>query len=143
MLFLAFLLAVPAAWAEDGRAERTLFDALEAAARQDEQPLFRPNQDWRARGLAYIDLPLRIRARFDASYTRHRSESDTLAAPMVAGVGPGLRIERQIESRIALTRPLTDGIELELVWETRNRIESGDPMSFGRQIVGAMIRITP
>ena len=35
------------------------------------------------------------------------------------------------------------GVELEVVWETRNRVESGDPMAFGRQIVGAMIRITP
>ncbi len=137
-LVLALLLAAPAAYAEDDRVRW-----LEVVGEGFEQPLFRPNEDWRARGLAFVDLPLQIRARFDASYGRFRTQPDHLAAPLVAEAGPGLRFDRHIQSRVALTRPLTEGIELEVVWETRNRIESGDPMAFGRQVVGAMIRITP
>jgi len=81
-------------------------------------------------------------ARFDASLERFQTRPDHLAAPLVAQAGPGLRFDRHIQSRVSLTRPLAEGVELEVVWETRNRVESGDPMAFGRQIVGAMIRIT-
>lgn len=137
-LFVVAVLAGPAARAEDP-APRW----LDVLGEEFDQPLFRPNDDWRARGLAYVDLPLQIRARFDASLVRFRTRPDHLAAPLVAEVGPGLRIDRHIQSRVALTRPLAQGVELEVAWETRNRVESGDPMAFGRQIVGAMIRITP
>lgn len=137
-LALVILLAAPAA-----QADGTRVSWLEALGEGFEQPLFQPNDDWRAQGLAFIDLPLQIRARFDASYGRFRTQPDHLAAPLVAVAGPGLRFDRHIQSRIALTRPLAEGIELEVAWETRNRIESGDPMAFGRQVVGAMIRITP
>lgn len=137
-LFLVAVLAGPAARAEDP-AQRW----IGVLGEEFGQPLFRPNDDWRARGLAYVDLPFQIRARFDASLERFRTRPDHLAAPLVSEVGPGLRIDRHIQSRVALTRPLAEGVELEVVWETRNRVESGDPMAFGRQIVGAMIRITP
>ena len=137
-LALLFLLAAPVASAEDDR-----LAWVEALGANFEQPLFRPNEDWRAEGIAFIDLPLQIRARFDASYGRFRTRPDQFAAPLVSDVGPGLRFERHIQSRVALTRPLAEGIELEFVWESRNRVTSRDPMAFGRQIVGAMIRITP
>jgi len=137
-LVLVAVLAGPAARAEDPAA-----DWLDVLGQEFEQPLFRPNDDWRAQGLAYVDLPLQIRARFEASLERFRTRPDHLAAPLVAQAGPGLRFDRHIQSRVSLTRPLTEGVELEVVWETRNRVESGDPMAFGRQIVGAMIRITP
>lgn len=104
--------------------------------------LFQPNDDWRARGLAFVDLPFRFRARFDANYRRFQTHSDDLAAPLVSAVGPGRLQERQIESRIALTRPLVEGVELEVMWETRNGVERRDPMAFGRQVVGAVLRIT-
>ncbi|GEM_PF-4181278 len=116
---------------------------LELIRQPFEGPLFQPNHDWRAQGLAFIDFPFRIRARFDANYSHFRTRPDHLAAPHVAHAGPGLRFDRHIDSRVALTRPLTEGVEFEVVWETRNRIEAGDPMAFGRQVVGAMIRITP
>ncbi len=138
MLLLLFLLAAPVAQAEQDR-----LAWIEALGARFEEPLFRPNLDWRAKGLAFIDLPLQIRARFDASFNRFRTRPDDLAAPIVSAVGPGLRFDRHIQSRVALTRPLARGVELEVVWETRNRIESGDPMAFGRQLVGAMIRFTP
>lgn len=111
---------------------------------EGETTWIRPNQDWRARGLAYIDLPLQLRARFDAHYSKYGSPVDHLAAPHAAALGPELRFERHIESRVALTRPLWQGIELEVAWQTRNRVEAGgDLMGFGRQVVGAQIRITP
>ena len=46
-----------------------------------------PNEDWRANGLAYVDLPLRIRASFDTSYRHHGTLSDRLASPLVNDVG--------------------------------------------------------
>lgn len=126
-----------------------LVGASAAAARDDEATPPEPvreesaRDDWRARGLAFFDLPLGIRARFDARYSKYGSPVDHLAAPLATAVGPGLRFERHIESRVAFSRPLTRGIELEIAWQTRNRVEIGDPMGFGRQIVGAMIRIAP
>lgn len=102
-----------------------------------------PIIDWRAKGLAYLDLPLEIRARFDASYTHHAFDSDHLASPYVNGVGPSIISERSLKSRISFTRPIADGVEIEIAWETRNRIVASDPMGFGRQVVGALIRFTP
>ena len=116
---------------------------LELIRQPFEGPLFQPNRDWREKGLAFIDLPFRIRARFDANYSHFRTRPDRLAAPQVDQAGPGLRFDRHIESRVALTLPLREGVEFGVVWETRNRIEAGDPLAFGRQVVGAMIRITP
>ena len=105
--------------------------------------LFAPNEEWRARGLAYVDLPLRIRARFDTSYRHHGTRSDRLASPLVSSVGPAILSDQSLESRISFTRPIFERIELEVAWQTRNRLTSGDPMGFGRQIVGAFIRVTP
>jgi len=102
-----------------------------------------PIIDWRAKGLAYIDLPLSIRARFDASYMHHSYVSDRLASPFVNSVGPGIDSDNSLESRIAFTKPITEGIEIEIAWETRNRLATSDMMGFGRQTVGALIRITP
>ena len=99
--------------------------------------------DWRERGLAHLDLPLHFRARFDTSYTRHLTGSDRLASPLVGRAGPGLVLDPVLETRVAITRPLADRIEFEIAWETRNELAIGDPMAFGRQIVGAFIRITP
>ena len=106
------------------------------------QPLV-PNEDWRASGLAYVELPLRIRASFDASYRQHGTLSDRLASPLVNDVGPGIISDETLESRISFTRPITERIEIEVAWLTSNRLTTGDPMGFGRQIVGAFIRLTP
>ncbi len=104
----------------------------------------REHQDlWRKRGLAFIDLPLGIRARFDASYSRHLYSSDVLAQSFVADFGPEIVGDRTLESRISLTRALARGIELEIAWETRNSLAVDDPMGFGRQTIGARIRISP
>ena len=98
---------------------------------------------WRERGLAFVDLPLGIRARFDASYSRHLYSSDVLAQSFVADFGPEIVGDRTLESRISLTRALAPGVELEIAWETRNSLAVDDPMGFGRQTIGARIRISP
>ena len=101
------------------------------------------SEKWRARGLAFVDLPMGVRARFDSTYTRNPFQSDDLSLPYVTHTGPGIRGERSLESRFALTRPITDKIEFEISWGTRNSLASNDPMGFGRQTVGAFIRIAP
>ena len=102
-----------------------------------------PDERWRESGLAYIDFPLGFRARFDTSYTRHSYSSDVLAQPYLDDFGPGIRQSRSLESRIALTRPIMQGVELEIAWETRNSLATSDPLGFGRQTIGARIRISP
>lgn len=102
-----------------------------------------PNENWRASGLAYVDLPLRIRASFDTRYRHHGTLSDRLASPLVNDVGPGIISNETLESRISFTRPITERIEIEVAWQTSNRLTTGDPLRFGRQIVGAFIRVTP
>jgi len=105
--------------------------------------LFVPNEDWRPSGLAYVDLPLRIRASFGTSYRHHGTLSDRLASPHVNDVGPGIVSDNMLESRISFIRPITERFEIEVAWLTSNRLTSGGPMSFGRQIVGAFLRVTP
>ncbi len=102
-----------------------------------------PDPDWRPRGLAHIDLPLQLRARFDAADGRWDSRAARLASPYTSQVGPGIAAERAIESRIALTRPIVGRLELEISWRTRNRLSGRDPMGFGPQVVGALLRFTP
>ena len=131
-----FGLAAPFASAQD--ALRQLEPLATVQIVPDDQ-----NERWRERGLAYIDLPLGFRARFDAVYSQHLYSSDMLAEPYVGAVGPGIDRDRTLESRIALTRPIVDGIEFEIAWETRNSLGVHDPMGFGRQTIGARIRISP
>ncbi len=133
VLFLA--LGVPFAFAQDTTTP------LELSAVQRIENV--ADNRWRQRGLAYVDLPLGIRARFDASYSQHLYSSDVLAEPFTGLTGPGLRADDTLESRFALARPIANGIEIEIVWETRNSLETSDPMGFGRQTIGARIRISP
>ena len=115
--------------------------APSAAADRGDPAIDRP--DWRDRGLAHVDLPFRFRARFDTSYMRHGTWSDRLASRFLGEVGPGRVVDSMLETRVAIARPLVDRIELGIAWQTRNALTMGDPMAFGRQVVGAFIRITP
>lgn len=98
---------------------------------------------WRARGMAFVDLPLGVRARFNATYTRNLYVSEDLAARYAIDMGPAISGQRFLESRFALSRAISDRVELEIAWGTRNLLEGSDPMRFDRQTVAAMIRITP
>jgi hypothetical protein len=97
----------------------------------------------RATGLGYIDLPLGFRARFEAAYTNDLYVSDELARPYTADVGPNLRIDPALESSIALTRSISDKIEIGIAWGARTPIVNADPFDFDRQSVRAMVQIVP
>ena len=133
---LAFASATPAR-ADDAAAA---FDLSQRAAE-----LEAVDDGWRARGMAHVDLPLGLRARFDASYSDYVYSSDLLSQSFLAlaQVGPKIVGDRTIESRIAVSRALAPGIELEIAWESRNNLAVSDPMGFGRQTIGALIRISP
>jgi hypothetical protein len=122
------------------------FVATPSTAREDPHWIDTLEADlarWSSQRVGVIELPFGVRARFNANYTRHLYPSDRLASSFVAHSGPGLLKERSLESRIALSRSLTDNIEVEIAWGARNRVGSNDTMSFQRQTIGALIRITP
>ncbi|HPG25223.1 MAG: hypothetical protein H6748_11075 [Spirochaetaceae bacterium] len=100
---------------------------------------------WRATGIAHVDLPLGLRARFEARYTRDRYASERLARPFttVSTTGPSLDRDAALEGRFALSRPLARGIELEVAWGGRSPVSGFDPLALDGQTVGAAIRITP
>lgn len=102
-----------------------------------------PSDRSRPRGIAFIDLPGRLRARFDATYTTNLYSSDDLAEPFLSTSGPELRDAHSLESRVSLSRPVGRFVELEIAWGGRSRIERVDLLDFDRQTVGAMIRIAP
>ena len=97
----------------------------------------------RASRFAYIDLPMRIRARFDTIYTDDLYASDKLAKPYTSSVGPGIRNDHSLESRVALVRLVSDRIEVGVVWGSRRPLMDLNPLDFERQTIGAMIRLIP
>ena len=118
--------------------------AAVAFDRDDERTFDRPSRSsYRETGLAYIDLPLRLRARFDIAYVDDVYQSDALARPYVTVSGPSLRDDESLESQFALTRSLTDKVEVGIVWHARSPLAHIDLFDFERQTVGAMIRIVP
>ena len=119
-----------------------LISSARASANDEEDPVV-VVPDWRARGLAHVDLPLLFRATFDTSYMVQSTWSDRLASPFVSDVGPGIVGDPALETRLSISRPLADRIEFGISWTTRNRLAVQEPMEFGRQMVGAFIRITP
>jgi len=96
-----------------------------------------------AKGRAYLDLPMRLRARFGTSYTDPIFVSDPLAKPYAAGVGPDIGNDHALTSRIALTHSISDKIEIGIVWGTRNPLTKFNFFDFEGQTVGALIRIVP
>ena len=97
----------------------------------------------RATGQGYIALPMGFRAHFDAVYTNDLYVSDELARPYTADVGPNLLMDPSLESRIALTRPISDKIEIGIVWGARSPIVNVYLFDFDRQSVRAMVHIVP
>jgi hypothetical protein len=108
-----------------------------------ESPAAPQVQKTRAGGLAFLDLPLRFRAHLDASYNRSLYASDALSRDHVSEFGPQLDTHRSLESHVALTRFVSDRIEIGIVWGGRRRITDTNLLDFERQTVGAMIRFTP
>ena len=84
-----------------------------------------------------------LRAVFSARYLRYESASDHLAARFHEGAGPGVVPLRDLETRVTLSHALSDHVDLQVQWRTRNRIAMDDPLDMGPQFVGALIRLTP
>lgn len=99
--------------------------------------------DRRAEGLAFFDLPLRVRARFEVTLMNDLYASDALARPYATTAGPGFENDESLESQFALTRALSDTVEIGVVWGARSPVGPIDLFDFERQTVGAMIRIVP
>ena len=100
---------------------------------------------WRANGLAHLDLPLRFRARLDASYSRRgaRFRSERLAEPYLPPAGPAPRRDRALTSRVSLTRPIIEGVELEISWAVRNGLRAISPAPFESHAITAGFRVAP
>ena len=115
-------------------------DPRNPAAQVEERPL---DLRWRARGVAFVDLPLGLRARYDAR-ALHRLAADDLAAAF-AGMPTGAASQgaRVLESRFALSRVLAPRIELELSWAARSPLTMVDLLRIEDQRVAAMIRFVP
>jgi hypothetical protein len=97
----------------------------------------------RAEGLAYFDLPMQFRAAFDIAYTKDLYASDALARPSVTTAGPGIENDQSLESWFALTRALSNRVEIGIVWSARSPLGRIDLFDFERERVGAIIHIVP
>ena len=84
-----------------------------------------------------------LRAAFSARYLRYESTSDDLSARFHDGAGPGVVPLRDLETRVTLSHALTNHVDLQVQWRTRNRLSTDAPLDMGPQFVGALIRITP
>ena len=113
----------------------------DSATRVAERPL---DLRWRARGVAFIDLPFGLRARYDAQALYRLSARDDFNAA-VSGLPTGVAPHRTrlLESRFALSRVLAPRIELELSWAARSPLTMVDLLRIEDQRVAAMIRFVP
>ncbi|MBK7950405.1 MAG: hypothetical protein IPK00_17040 [Deltaproteobacteria bacterium] len=100
---------------------------------------------WRSRGLAYVDLPFGLRARYDAQALLRPSARSPIATTLfdVPAAATARRTTRLLESRFAVSRVLGPRVELELSWATRSPLAVVDLMRIEDQRVTAMIRFVP
>jgi len=102
---------------------------------------------WRARGVAFVDLPFGLRARYDAQ-ALHRLNARGDLSPAFLDLDPrasdatrrGIRL---LESRFALSRAIAPHVEVELSWAARSPLTMVDLLRIEDQRVAAMIRIVP
>lgn len=116
-------------------------DAADSATRVAARPL---DLRWRARGVAFIDLPFGLRARYDAQALYRLSARDdfnTAVSGLPTGAAP--HSTRLLESRFALSHVLAPRIELELSWAARSPLTRVDLLRIEDQRVAAMIRFVP
>ena len=102
-----------------------------------------PARALRATGIAHFDLSDRVRARLESSCSEDPTISDRLIRYHVRSRGPGRRTHASVENRIALTRSLSDRIEIGVVWGMRSSLADVALFDFDidRHTVEAMIRI--
>ena len=121
-----------------------LFTDFGVAFSSEENNLLGPSADsvqiGRVGGLAHVDLPMLIRASFESTFMHGLYRSDALAKPYVASFGRNLRNDHSLENRISLTRPISDELEIGIVWGARSRLTKINFFDFERQTIGAMLR---
>lgn len=103
-----------------------------------------PDDRWRARGLAFFDLPLGLRARYEARALHPsglRQDGSAVFAEHLDA--ENRRVTRLLESRFALTHVMAPHVELEFAWSTRSPLSMVDLIRIQDQRVAAMIRFTP
>ncbi len=108
-----------------------------------EQPL---DLRWRARGVAFVDLPFGLRARYEAQALHRLAERDGLSPAffdLPTGGAAAPRRARLLESRFALSCVLAQHLELELSWAARSPLSMVDLLWIEDQRVAAMIRFVP
>lgn len=99
---------------------------------------------WRARGMAFLDLPLGLRARYEAQALHRLTLGQDLGTPFVElPDGATRRSTRLLESRFALSRVLAPHLELELAWAARSPLSMVDLLRIEDQRLAAMIRFVP
>lgn len=99
---------------------------------------------WRVRGMAFVDLPLGLRARYEAQALQLLGARHELATPFVdPTAGANRQSARLLESRFALTRAVASHVELELAWSTRSPLSMVDLLRIEDQRLAAMIRFVP
>lgn len=99
---------------------------------------------WRARGMAFVDLPLGLRARYEAQALHRLPPRQDLGTPFVEHPdGATRRSTRLLESRFALSRVLAPHLELELAWAARSPLSMVDLLRIEDQRLAAMIRFVP
>jgi hypothetical protein len=111
---------------------------------RDAADLHSADTRWRARGVAFIDLPFGLRARYEAQALHRLDPRHDLSAPFAeypAGAVP--RGARLIEGRFALSRTVAPHLELELAWTACSPLSIVDLLRVEDQRVAAMIRFVP
>lgn len=99
---------------------------------------------WRARGLAFVDLPFGLRARYDAQALLRLSPRSAIPSRLFdLPTETTQRTTRMLESRFALSRAVAPRIELELSWAARSPLTVVDLLRVEDQRVTAMIRLVP
>ncbi|MBW2423291.1 MAG: hypothetical protein JRG86_03540 [Deltaproteobacteria bacterium] len=131
---LAKLLAVGALLCLPALGARAFDDSIVPSARAGAAPSFT------AAPILELDLPLSFRFRMDGAYLKSRYSSETLALGRVASVGPALRRSPMIESRMTLTHPFWQGLELGLAWMGRGEPSELQGLELAPQVVGAFVR---
>jgi hypothetical protein len=121
--------AEPTAPAESGTLQPVVRDPIEAR---------------RARGLVFLDLPLGLRARYDAhALLRLPPGANTAPIALYVPSESPQRSTRLIESRFALSRVVGPKLEVELSWAARSPLSMVDLLRVEDQRVTAMIRFVP
>jgi hypothetical protein len=94
--------------------------------------------------VAFLDLPLGLRARYEAQALHRLAPRQDLATPFVEFPdGASRRSTRLLESRFALSRVLAPHLELELAWAARSPLSMVDLLRIEDQRLAAMIRFVP